>query len=49
MSDGIGLAEALLGFDGFGVLAVTESVEEVAITVEMVADLVGLFEPWRTG
>ncbi len=41
MSDGIGLAEALLGLDGFRVLAVTETAEEVTITVETVVELVG--------
>ncbi len=40
MSDGNGLAEALLGLDGFRVLAVTETVE-VVIEIESVADFVG--------
>ena len=40
MSDGNGLAEALLGLDGFRVLAVTETVELVVL-VETVADFVG--------
>lgn len=40
MSDGNGLAEALLGLDGFRVLAVTETVE-VVIEVESVVDFVG--------
>ncbi len=31
MSDGIGLAEALLGLDGFRVLAVTEAPDELVV------------------
>ncbi len=46
MSDGIGLAEALLGLDGFRVLAVVETDAEVVITVETTADVVGC---WRCG
>ena len=41
MSDGIGLAEAMLGLDGFRVLEVIEGHDEVTITIETTADLVG--------
>jgi len=41
MSDGIGLAEALLGLDGFTVLEVTEGPAELVITVESTARMVG--------
>jgi transposase len=41
MSDGTGLAEALLGLDGFRVLEVVETEAEVVITVETTADVVG--------
>jgi transposase len=41
MSDRTGLAEALLGLDGFRVLEVTESIEELVIWIETVAELVG--------
>jgi transposase len=41
MNDGTGLAEALLGLDGFRVLEVTETADEVVITVETMADFVG--------
>lgn len=41
MSDGIGLAEALLGLDGFRVLEVSETPDEVTFTIETEADLVG--------
>ena len=41
MSDGIGLAEALLGLPGFRVLEVTESYDELVVTVETVAELAG--------
>lgn len=41
MSDGIGLAEAMLGLDGFRILEVCETPDELVITVETVADLVG--------
>jgi hypothetical protein len=40
MNNGTGLAEALLGFDGFRVLDVTETPDEVVITVETMADFV---------
>jgi len=40
MSDGIGLAEALLGLDGFSVLAVTENPDELVIMVETTATVV---------
>jgi len=41
MSDGSGLAEALLGLDGFRVLEVIETAVEVVITVETTAVVVG--------
>ena len=41
MSDGIGLAEAMLGLDGFRILEVCETPDELVITVETVADLIG--------
>jgi len=41
MSDGNDLAEALLGLDGFRVLEVTETSEEITVTIETTADLVG--------
>ena len=41
MSDGTGLAEALLGLEGFRVLEVTEDPDEVVITVETTVDVVG--------
>ena len=41
MSDGTGLAEALLGLDGFGVLEVSETSEELVIKVETTAVLAG--------
>ena len=37
MSDGIGLAEALLGLDGFRVLEVHETTDEVVISVKTTA------------
>ncbi len=40
MHDATGLAETLLGLDGFRVLEVTETPDEVAIMVETTADLV---------
>ncbi|GIU93336.1 MAG: ISL3 family transposase [Acidimicrobiia bacterium] len=41
MSDGNGLAEAMLGLDGFRVLEVTETPDELVITVETTASIVG--------
>ncbi|MDP9453448.1 MAG: transposase family protein [Actinomycetota bacterium] len=41
MNDDTGLAEALLGLDGFRVLEVTETPHEVVIAVETTADYVG--------
>jgi len=41
MSDGTGLAEALLGLDGFRVLEVTEMPAELVIEIETTADFVG--------
>lgn len=41
MSDGIGLAEALLGLEGFRVLEVSESPDELTVTIETTADAVG--------
>ena len=41
MSDRTGLAEALLGLDGFRVLEVTENADELVIAVETDAVLVG--------
>ncbi|MET0781797.1 MAG: transposase family protein [Microbacterium sp.] len=41
MSDGIGLAEALLGLDGFRVLEVTEHVDELVISIETISELMG--------
>ena len=41
MSDGIGLAEALLGLDGFRILEVSETLDEVTVTIETTVDLVG--------
>ena len=41
MDDATGLAEALLGLDGFVVLAVDETPSEVIVTVETTADFVG--------
>lgn len=41
MSDGTGLAEALLGLDGFRVVAVTETDAEVVIEIETTATVVG--------
>src|SRR5947209_7471063 len=41
MSDGDGLAEALLGLDGFRVLEVTETPDEVTIRIESTAELAG--------
>ncbi len=41
MSDGTGLAEALLGLDGFRVLDVSEEPDELVITIETTVDVVG--------
>jgi hypothetical protein len=41
MDDGTGLAEALLGLDGFRLLAVTETPAEVVIEVETTPAVVG--------
>jgi hypothetical protein len=41
MNDGIGLAERLLGLDGFRVLEVSEEADELVITIETTADFVG--------
>jgi hypothetical protein len=41
VSDGTGLAEALLGLPGFRVLEVTETVAELVVTIETTADRVG--------
>jgi len=41
MSDGIGLAEALLGLDGFRVLDVSEVPDEVTVTIETTRERVG--------
>ena len=41
MSDGTGLAEALLGLDGFRVLDVSEGHDEVIITIETTVEVVG--------
>ncbi len=38
MNDGTGLAEALLGLDGFRVLKVDEDTDEMVITIETTAD-----------
>ena len=41
MSDATGLAEALLGLDGFRVLEVSEDPDELVVTIESVATVVG--------
>jgi transposase len=41
MSDGIGLAEALLGLEGFRVLELSEGDDEVVVTIETTLELVG--------
>ena len=41
MSDGTGLAEALLGLDGFSVLEVAETAHEVVVVVETTAEVEG--------
>ncbi len=42
MSDGTGLAEALLGLDGFRVLAVVGDADELVITIETTVEVDGL-------
>ncbi len=44
MSDGNGLAEALLGLDGFRILEVIENPDELVVTVETVVVVVGCGE-----
>src|SRR5689334_5827500 len=39
--DGSGLAEQLLGLDGFRILAVTETPDEITITIETTMTVVG--------
>lgn len=41
MSDGNGLAEQMLGLDGFRVLKVDETATEVVITVETTVEIEG--------
>jgi transposase len=41
MGDGSGLAEALLGLDGFRVLEVTETPDELTISIETTVEVVG--------
>lgn len=41
MSDGNGLAEAMLGLEGFRVLEITESADELTITVETTVEIEG--------
>ena len=41
MSDGNGLAEALLGLDGFRVLEVVEAPDELVVTIETTVDFMG--------
>jgi transposase len=41
MDDATGLAEALLGLDGFRVLRVEETTSELVLTIETLADVVG--------
>ena len=41
MEDANGLAETMLGLDGFRVLEVIETSAEVVVTVETTVDLVG--------
>lgn len=41
MDDGIGLAEALLGLDGFRILGVIEGPDELVVTVETTTSVVG--------
>ena len=44
MNDGTGLAEALLGLDGFRVLEVVENDSEMVVTIETTADVVACSE-----
>lgn len=46
MVDGTGMAEALLGLDGFRVLDVAEGPDELVVTIESTADVVAC---WRCG
>jgi hypothetical protein len=46
MSDGTGLAEQLLGLDGFKVLGVAESEDELVIAIETTASVTGC---WSCG
>jgi len=41
VSDGTGLAEALLGLDGVRVLEVVETPEELVVTIETTVEVVG--------
>jgi transposase len=41
VEDGTGLAEALLGLDGFRVLEVSESTDELTVVIETTATVVG--------
>jgi hypothetical protein len=47
MNDATGLAEALLGLDGFRILEVAETPAEVVVRVETTVDLAGLQRPLR--
>lgn len=47
MDDGNGLAEALLGLDGFRVLEVSEVPAELSIEIETTVEVVGLLELWN--
>ncbi len=49
MDDATGLAEALLGLDGFRVLEVCEACSEVVVTVETTPDVVGCADVRRAG
>lgn len=46
MSDGIGLAEALLGLDGFEVLDVRETPDELVVAVETSVTTAWWLELW---
>ena len=41
MGDGSGLAEALLGLNGFRVLEVSETADELTISIETTVEVVG--------